>query len=261
MVEEQWVDFFKKHKIDSRINHYTYSKKLIHYASIGRDNLPALLFLKDAISIDHFTSFYKDKTLSEVFSIYASVIPSPVIRATKNISIQQQAEIIYPLAERIHMVHQPLVIVASHYTAAAACQFIASHPGIVQGLVLIDPVLRVEPTAKSWFRTILEKIFAGNKKKRKRNDNKLKIKFNIQLEKMNAVWKKIEIPVVYFHSVRDKLSSRAEAAFASQFFMHSPLLEIELYPTGKNRNEIVKFNEVKNRILQLNKMLEMAIGN
>ena len=256
MVEGYWLDFFKKHNIEGRVNHYTYSKKVIHYASIGKDNLPALLFLSDASSIEHFIHYFNDETLLREFSIYASEITSP-LRTAKNISIQHQAEIICPLTERIHRVHQPLIIVASGYTAAIACQCIASHPGVVQALVLIEPVLRIEPTSKSWFRTILEKIFAGNKKKRKRGDNKSKILFSKQLEKMDTVWKKIDIPVIYFHSVRDKFSSRAEGAFVSKLFMNSPELEIEFYQTGKERIEVVKFNEIKNKIVSLNNVIEV----
>lgn len=257
MVEQQWSDFFKKYNIDGRVNHYTYGKKVIHYASIGKDNLPALLFLSDVSSIEHFINYFNDVTLLQEFSIYASVISSLAVRAAKNISIQHQAEIIYPLIERIHRVHQPLIVIASDYTAAVACQCIASHPGAVQALVLTEPVLRIETNSKSWFRTILEKVFAGNKKKRKRGENKSKILFGKQLEKMDPVWKKIDIPVVYFHSVKDKSSTRAEAAFVSRLFMHSPKLEIELLPTNKKRIEIVKFNEIKNNILDLNKFLEM----
>ena len=252
MVEQQWIDFFKNSDIEGRVNYYTYNKKLIHYASIGKDNLPALLFLSDTSTIDHFINFYKDDALLSEFSMYASVIYSPATRSVKNISIQQLAESLFPLVERIHRVHQPLVIVASGYTAAVACQCIANHKGIVQGLILIEPVLRIEPLAKSWFRNMFEKIFAGNKKKRKRGDNKSKILFGKQLEKMDAVWKKIDIPVVYFHSVRGKLSPRAEAAYVTKFFIQSPKLEIEFCPANKRSIEIEKFNEIKSKILDMN---------
>ena len=140
--------FFKKYNIDGRVNHYTYGKKVIHYASIGKDNLPALLFLSDVSSIEHFINYFNDVTLLQEFSIYASVISSLAVRAAKNISIQHQAEIIYPLIERIHRVHQPLIVIASDYTAAVACQCIASHPGAVQALVLTEPVLRIETNSK-----------------------------------------------------------------------------------------------------------------
>jgi len=205
MVEEQWIDFFAKHHLEGRVNHYTYSKKVVHYASIGSDNLPALLFLTDKSSVDLYSNFYKDEILLKEFSIYAAVIATPAFRAAKTISIQQQSEIIYPLAERIHRVHQPFFIITSEYVAAAACELVARHPGIVQGLILIDPVLRAEPENKNWFTTFLKKILAGNKKKRKRGD-KSKILFRKQLGQMDDVWKKIQIPVVYLQSVANKSS-------------------------------------------------------
>ena len=167
MNEDQWLDFFSKHQIEGRVNHYTYSKKSIHYISIGNDNLPALLFLTDKSSIEHYIHFFKDERLLRGFSIYASVIANPATRATKPVTIHQQAEIIYPLAERIHRVHQPVIIITTNYVAAAACELVANHSGIVQGLILIDPVLRVEAKNKNWLSNILEKLFTGNKKKRK----------------------------------------------------------------------------------------------
>lgn len=261
MNEEEWMDFFNRYKVDGRVNHYSYGKKIIQYASIGKDNLPALLLITDKSSLDDFGNFFKDQDLIDQFSIYALVIAVPPLRNTKIISIQAQSEIIFPLTERIHRVHQPLIIVARKYLAAMACKCIADHPGIVQGLVLIDPVLRTEVDKKSWLRTVFEKLFAEKRHKRKPGHHQFKTIFKEQLEKMESVWKKINIPVFYLKSVNDKSSSRPEAAFATKLFMHSPKLEIEFYQTGKSRSEDVKFKEVKNRILRLNKVLDTVRGD
>jgi pimeloyl-ACP methyl ester carboxylesterase len=143
MSESELEDFFRREQIRATVSHYESGKRTIYYAGIGEDHLPALLFIHGApASMTIYKKFFKDPKLLGQFAIYAVDRPGYGVTAGQAVtSIKKQAEMIVPLAERIHRVHQPVILVAGSYGASIACRLVMDYPGMVQGLVLIAPAL------------------------------------------------------------------------------------------------------------------------
>src|SRR5215216_7389968 len=162
MTEEQLYGFFQKNGIKATVNHYTANKRSVYYAVIGEDHLPSLLFIHGApASMTIYKDFFKDGELLSRFSIYAVDRPGFGLSGAgePEPSIQKQAEMIFPLAEQIHRVHQPLIIIAGSYGVSIACRLVMDHPGIIQGLVLVAPSLGPGLEKMYWVTPLLEKTF------------------------------------------------------------------------------------------------------
>jgi len=143
MTEGELKGFFKKHGIKATISHYTAQKRTIYYVTIGEDHLPAILFIHGApASMTIYKEYFTDEELLKRFSMCAVDRPGfGVTGGSAEPSIQKQAAAIFPLAERIHRVHQPLIIVAGSYGVSIACRLVMDHPAIIQGLNLVAPSL------------------------------------------------------------------------------------------------------------------------
>jgi pimeloyl-ACP methyl ester carboxylesterase len=219
MRETELEDFFRNEQIRATVSHYENSKRTIYYATIGEDHLPALLFIHGApASMTIYKKFFKDAELLKRFAIYAVDRPGYGVTAGQVItSIKKQAEMIFPLAERIHRVHQPLIIVAGSYGASVACRLVMDHPGVAQALALIAPSLG--PGLEGWVNRsrILENSFLKRfVSAETRSAAKEKLSHRQELNKMLPHWKKIKIPVLYMQSEKDSVVYPRNASFAKE---------------------------------------------
>src|SRR5215208_3817246 len=162
MTEEQLYGFFQKNGVGATVSHYVANNRSVYYAVVGEDHLPALLFIHGApASMTIYKDFFADEELLKRFSIYGVDRPGFGVSGAGNPepSIQKQAEMIFPLAERIHRVHQPLIIIAGSYGVSIACRLVMDYPGSTQGLVLVAPSLGPGLEKMYWVTSLLEKTF------------------------------------------------------------------------------------------------------
>lgn len=207
MSEDQLKGFFDRHGIDATISHYTAIKRRIYYATIGKDHLPAILCIHGApASMTIYKDYFTDEELLKQFSMYAVDRPGfGVTGGNAEPSIKKQAEMIFPLAERIQRVHQPLIIMAGSYGVPIACRLVMDHPAIVQGLVLVAPSLGPGLERMYWITPLLTKgLLSKLVSKEYRSASIEKMHHQKELEKMLPLWNKIDIPVFYLQSKKGR---------------------------------------------------------
>ena len=258
MTEDQLNGFFDKHGIKAAINHYSALDRTIYYATIGEDHLPAILFIHGApASMTIYKDYFTDEELLKRFTMYA------VDRAGFGVTggnaepcISKQAAMIYSLAERIHRVHQPLIIMAGSYGVSIACRMIMDYPNIVQGLVLVAPSLGPGLEKMYWVTSLLAKgIVSKLVSKEYRSASIEKLHHKKELEKMLPLWGKINVPVFYLQSANDGVVYSSNADFAKKYLVNVPLLKIHLFKGRKHDIDSKHHLAIRNKIIQLFKMV------
>lgn len=258
MTEEELNRFFDKHGIKGIISQYTAHKRTIYYATIGEDHLPALLFIHGApASMTIYKDFFTDKELLKQFSMYAVDRPGfGVTNGNAEPSIKKQADVIFPLAERIHRVHQPLIIMAGSYGVPIACRLVMDHPSIVQGLILVAPSLGPGLEKMYWITPLLAKGFLSRLVSNEYKSASIeKLHHKKELEKMLPLWSRIDVPVTYLQSKHNRVVYSSNAEFAKTHLTNTPNLNIHFFKGGKHNIDSKHHIDIRNKILELFKML------
>jgi uncharacterized protein len=258
MTEDELKGFFDKHRIKAIISHYAAAKRKIYYATIGEDHLPAILFIHGApASMTIYKDYFTDKELLKRFSMYAVDRPGfGVTNGNAEPSIQKQAEMISPLAERIHRVHQPLIIMAGSYGVPIACRLVMDHPKIIRGLVLVAPSLGPGLEKMYWVTPLMAKGFLSKLvSKEYKSASVEKMHHKKELEKMLPLWNKIDVPFFYLQSQNDSIVYPSNGEFAKQHLTCVPYLKIQLFKGCKHNIDSKHHIEITNKIVELFKML------
>jgi pimeloyl-ACP methyl ester carboxylesterase len=259
MTEDRLREFFRKQKIKARVDHYTAEGRQVGFAAIGADKLPALLFIHGApASMTIYKDYFKDRELLKQFQLYAVDRPGYGISGEEpEPSLQKQAAMICPLAQRIHRVHQPLIIMAGSYGASVACRLAMDYPGLAQGLLLIAPSLGPGLEKMYWFTALLEKTplkFLVSAESRSATEEKWIHKK--ELEQMLPLWSRINIPVFYLQADKDPLIYTSNADFAKKHLVNSPMLRMYFYPHRKHDITSAEHAAIRNKILELYRLLK-----
>jgi len=258
MTEDQLKGFFEKHGIKAVINHYTALRRTIYYATIGDDRLPAILFIHGApASMTIYKDYFTDEELLKRFTIYGVDRPGfGVTDEDAEPSISKQAEMIYSLAERIHRVHQPLIIMAGSYGVSIACRMVMDYPNTVQGLILVAPSLGPGLEKMYWVTPLLAKgVISKLVSKEYRSASIEKLHHKKELEKMFPLWNKIDVPVFYLQSANDGVVYSSNAEFAKKHLVRVPFLKIHLFKGRKHNIDSKHHLFIRNKIIELFKML------
>jgi pimeloyl-ACP methyl ester carboxylesterase len=240
------------------VNHYIAAKRRIYYATIGEDHLPAILFIHGApASMTIYKDYFTDEELLEQVAMYAVDRPGfGVTNGNAEPAIQKQAEMIFPLAERIHRVHQPLIIMAGSYGVPIGCRLVIDHPKIVRGLLLVAPSLGPGLEKMYWITPLLAKGFLSKFVSREYKSASIeKMRHRKELQKMLPLWNKIDVPVFYLQSQNDSVVYPSNADFAKRHLIHSPYLKIQFFKGHKHNVDSKHHIEIRNKIVQLLKML------
>jgi len=220
--------------------------------------LPAILFIHGApASMTIYKDYFTDEELLKRFTMYAVDRPGfGVTGGNAEPSIKKQADIIYSLAERIHRVHQPLIIMAGSYGVSIACRLIMDYPNIVQGMVLVAPSLGPGLEKMYWVTPLLTKgVFSKMVSKAYRSASIEKMNHKKELEKMLPLWDKIDVPVFYLQSEKDGVVYSSNADFAKKHLVHVPLLKVHLFKGRKHNIDSKHHLVIRNKIVELFKML------
>jgi alpha-beta hydrolase superfamily lysophospholipase len=107
-----------------------------------------------------YKDYFTDGELLKRFSLYAvDRAGFGITNGNAEPSIKRQADMIFPLADRIHRVHQPLIVMAGSYGVPIACRLVIDYPKIIQGLVLVAPSLGPGLEKMYWITPLLTKGF------------------------------------------------------------------------------------------------------
>jgi pimeloyl-ACP methyl ester carboxylesterase len=258
MKEDELKGFFDKHGIKAIISHYAAAKRKIFYATIGEDHLSAVLFIHGApASMTIYKDYFTDEELLKRFSLYAvDRAGFGITNGNAEPSIKRQADMIFPLADRIHRVHQPLIVMAGSYGVPIACRLVIDYPKIIQGLVLVAPSLGPGLEKMYWITPLLTKGFLSKLVSKEYKSASIeKMHHKKELEKMLPLWRKIDVPVFYLQSQNDSVVYPSNADFAKHHLTNSPYLKIQFLKGRKHDIDSKYHLEIRNKILELFKML------
>jgi esterase/lipase len=76
-----------------------------------------------------------------------------------------------------------------------------------------------------------------------------------ELEKMLPLWNKIDVPVFYLQSANDSVVYPSNAEFAKQHLTSAPYLKIHFFKGRKHDIDSKHHLEIRNKLLELFKML------
>lgn len=258
MTQDRLKRFFDRYSIKATINHYTALKRTIYYATIGEDHLPAILFIHGApASMTIYKDYFTDEELLKRFSMYAVDRPGfGVTDGNAEPSIKKQADMICSLAERIHRVHQPLIVMAGSYGVSIACKLAMDHPKLIQGLVLVAPSLGPGLEKMYWVTPLMTKGFLSKiVSKEYRSASIEKMHHKKELEKMLPLWNKIEVPIFYLQSEKDPIVYPSNVEFAKKHLANVPYLKIHLFKGRKHNIDSKHHLTIRNEIIELFTML------
>lgn len=198
----------------------------LHYARIGVDTLPMVLFIHGSPgSWDAFISFFADSTLYQRAQLVA--VDRPGFGKSNlgevECSLRAQAAAIAPLLKRSQSAHKP-ILVGHSLGGPVAARLAMDYPRWIGGLILVAPSIDPDLEKKEWYRPL------GNAfpirywlppELRVSNQEILPLKG--ELQQMLPLWQTIRVPVTIIQGEEDNLVPAGNADFARRMLTHAPV--------------------------------------
>jgi len=190
--------------------------KKLHYAEVGCDTMPLVLFIHGAPGAWYgYMNYLEDTTLLK----HARMISVDRPGYGKSgygksvVSIEEQARRIYPLIKSCEG-KRPVVVVGRSYGGPIAARLAMDHPEAVSALILLAPAVDPKHEKFWWFskpgrsriiRWLLPKAFnVATDEKFAHVD---------ELQKMTDRWKSLDMPVTIMHGSADNIVDTANYYF------------------------------------------------
>lgn len=232
MSDKAIDDYFALSKVKPTFGTINRNGQTIHYACIGADSLPTILFIHGSPgSWDAFIGFFTDSSLynhAQLISVDRpgfgkSGLGHPVT------SLQAQAAAIAPLLRQKQATHKP-IIVGHSLGGPVAVRLAMDYPEQVGGLILVDPSIDPDLERGEWYRPIgaafpVRYLLPTELDVSNREISALKI----ELQRMLPLWPSIRIPVIVIQGTEDELVPPGNATFARRMLQQAPVT-IQLIP-------------------------------
>lgn len=252
--------YFSKKNIEAKIRYYQSGGRKIRYISIGNPNASATVpFIHGApSSISYFRNYLADSSLLKNAQLFAEDRPGYGYSGFGNpeTSIQEQAEMIRPILDRLHHINHPVIVVGVSYGTSVACRLAMDHPGLVDGLALVAPALAPgEEKIPAIACTIENPLIKWMIPRMLISANSEKLSHKEELTKMLGGWNKIMVPVKYLQGAEDGLVYPSNAIFAKEKLTCAAYLDVQLIP---GRGHPIAFSEQKLIGNSIHEMLELS---
>ncbi|WAC15002.1 alpha/beta fold hydrolase [Dyadobacter pollutisoli] len=202
------------------------SNRIIHYAAIGADSLPLVVFVHGSPgSWTAFIDFFKDSTLynhAHLISVDRLGFGKSGLGQVES-SMHKQAQAIVAIIKATGA--GPKAILVGHSLGGPVIARVAmDSPGQVRGLIMVAGSIDPDLEKKEWFRPIIGAfpirylipvdLDVSNREIRPLKD---------ELTQMLPLWKSIRIPVTVIQGEVDDLVPPGNAAFAKQMLVNAPV--------------------------------------
>ncbi len=216
---------FKTYKIDSRT---------IHYAEVGNDSLPLLLFIHGAPGAWWgYIQLLDDSTLQRNFHMI-SVDRAGYGKSGYGLvekSIEKQANFLQPIIDSNK--HKSIYVVGRSFGAPVAAALVANNSDKIKSLLLLGADLDPEKERFWWFsffgRLSLVRWLLPNSMN-VATDEKYSRAF--ELKKMIPQWARITVPTTLMHGADDWMVDTSNINFAKKVLTNAPLRTFILPQTG-----------------------------
>lgn len=230
---------------DSKINDY-YSRnpplptfafsdslnRRIFYASSPDTTKPTLLLIHGAPGAWFgYKEFFHDSLLLQKYRIIAPDRAGYHKSGDKEISIQQQANLLKPLLKLYN--NQKVSVLGRSYGAGIAAKLVAENPTLIEKLILVAPAC--DPTKEKfwWFSKPVNSKFARfflPKYVNRASDEKFS--HQVELKKLLPDWTKIKCPVTILQGEKDWIIEPSNGNFVDSVLKNSPRRYIFLPQNG-----------------------------
>ncbi len=202
----------------------------LHYAKVGNDSLPTLLFVHGSPgSWDAFEVYMQDKDLLAKYRMVSIDRPGfgfSQFGDAKNLA--QQSAIICPLLAHLQN-HQPIYIIGHSLGGPLAVKIVADNPGRFAGMILlaasVDPA---EEAPEKWrgflYRSSLQQLMPGAF--RPSNEEIWYLKKDLPL--LSKQFASITCSVWILHGDKDKFVPVGNAAYAKKMLVNAAAVHTQI---------------------------------
>lgn len=224
--DKKAIQDFEKQVLKPSFKTYNVNNRTIHYAEIGNDTLPMILFIHGSPgSWNAFEGFFKDSSLLTKVHLVAVDRPGYGYSGfgKKEESLILQASYFKPILDQNKSKHKP-ILVGHSYGGPLIARMAMDYPDQVGGLIFvapsIDPNLEPEkwiqkPAAWWGLRWLVPRAI------RVSNEEILALK--PELKAMLPLWKNIKTSVVFIQGGKDNLVHPDNAFFARKMLENASL--------------------------------------
>ena len=219
MNDKQIEEYFAGSSVKPTYQTYSVNNRQIHYASIGADTLPMVLFIHGSPGAWYaFISFFKDSSLYNHAHIVSVDRPGFGKSGSGKFeaNLQQQAAMLEPLLKINKSKKLPLLIGHS-LGGPVIARMAMDYPEQVGALLIVAGSIDPSLEKYEWYR------HAGNfalvrpfLPKPLNASNREILPLKKQLELMLPLWKNIKIPVTVIQGEKDDLVPPGNAAFCKK---------------------------------------------
>ena len=233
MSDQQIADYFAASTQKPTYHTYEINGRKMHYAAIGNDTLPMVLFVHGSPGAWYaFISFLKDSNLYDKARIVA--VDRPGFGKSGDgkveISVQEQAALIKPILETNKSKKMPL-LVGHSYGGPVISRLAMDYPSLVGELLIVAGSIDPDLEDNKWYRYV-GRSFLVRALLPKALDvsNREIIPLREQLQLMLPLWKNIKLPVTVLQGEQDDLVPPMNAAFAKKMLGDTSILNVIMIP-------------------------------
>jgi len=204
----------------------------IHYARIGADTLPTVLFIHGSPGAwDAFIGFFVDSSLysrAQLISVDRPGFGKSDLGKPER-SLKAQAADIAPLL-RLSRSDQKPILVGHSLGGPVAVRLAMDYPDQVSGLILVAPSIDPALEKKEWYRPI-GNVFPFRQWLPTELDvsNQEIMPLKSELQQMMPLWASIRVPVIVIQGEDDPLVPAANAIFAERMLINASVT-IQMIP-------------------------------
>ena len=226
MSDKKVSQYFAAQGIKPTFETVEVENKVIHYATIGADTLPTVLFIHGSPGTwDAFISFFADSTLYTRARLISVDRPGfgKSGKGTPEPSMQKQAAYLAPLLRLGRSAEKP-ILVGHSLGGPVAVRLAIDYPAEIGGLILVAPSVDPELEKEEWYRPLGAAVpFRWLLPAELDVSNREIMPLKGELEKMVPLWAGIRKPVTIIQGEDDPLVPPGNAAFANRMLVNAPV--------------------------------------
>jgi len=226
MNRSQVKKYFQDQSLKPTLDSYKVEDWNIHYAEIGSDTLPMVVFLHGAPgSWSAFRDYFKDSTLYSLAHLVSVDRPGYGYSnfGRPETSLKNQALLLKPILKK-NQSGKPAILVGHSLGGPVAAWMAIHNPILVGSVIMVAPSIAPELEPEEWYRLplylpIIRWILPTTFDMTNREIYHLKD----ELESMLPSWKNIQAYTTVIQGGKDKLVHPGNADFAKKMIVNAPV--------------------------------------